>query len=437
MRKAYPQYKDSGVHWLGEIPTHWVAEKFAYHFVSGMGETILATELSDDGIPVYSATQEDKWFGFVEKAGLLLEPGDIVIPARGNSIGHVKLVKQRSTTTQTTIYSKAIRKSRNEPRFIKYFLEGNRKTLFEYDQTAIPQITVSQVSKNKIAIPPKDEQATIANYLDQETGKIDALIVKKNEFIDRLKEKRTALISQVVTRGLPPEEAQKHGLPPNSKMKPSGVGWLGEIPEHWNVDRLRRRCMRVTDGAHISPDLSSGDFPFVSTVDISKFGKIDFENCLKTSAESYEYLERNNCRPFPGDILFSKDGTIGRTSFIDFDLKFVVASSLIIISPKSNVLDSKYLEFWLNNSLLQQYVLLQIAGAAIRRISIEKVGRLPVLLPPVNEQKLIATYLSDQLAKLDCLVLKVEAAIDTLIEYRAALIASAVTGKIDVRGAAK
>jgi type I restriction enzyme S subunit len=160
-------------------------------------------------------------------------------------------------------------------------------------------------------VPPRDEQIVIGRFLDERIAKLDRLIETKKIFIERLMEKRSALVSQVVTRGLPPDEAKKHGLPVSSKMKPSGVDWLGEIPEHWNVDRLRRRCNRVTDGAHISPDLSSSDFPFVSTVDIRKSGVIDFESCLRTSAESYEYLARNNCRPYVGDVLFSKDGTIG------------------------------------------------------------------------------------------------------------------------------
>ncbi len=118
---------------------------------------------------------------------------------------------------------------------------------------------------------------------------------------------------------------------------------------------------------------------------------------------------------------------------VEFSADFVVASSLVIISPNSRHLNFHFLDYWLNNDLLKQEVTLQMAGAALRRISVEKVGRLPVLLPPLNEQKAIVLYLDGEALQLDALITKAEAAIDRLTEYRQALITSAVTGKIDVR----
>ncbi|MBI5556741.1 MAG: restriction endonuclease subunit S [Deltaproteobacteria bacterium] len=149
----------------------------------------------------------------------------------------------------------------------------------------------------------------------------------------------------------------------------------------------------------------------------------------------YNYLVHTGCKPIYGDVLFSKDGTVGKTAVIDFKRDFVVASSLVIISPKHTKLDTHFLNYWLNNSLLQQEVLLQMAGAALRRISVEKVGRLPVLLPEREEQTAIATYLDRETTKIDKLAEKVEAAIARLQEYRTALITAAVTGKIDIRKA--
>lgn len=214
--------------------------------------------------------------------------------------------------------------------------------------------------------------------------------------------------------------------PAYSEYKESGVQWLGDVPTHWNVNRLRRLSSRVTDGAHISPDLSSDDYPFVSTVDV-KGGMIDFEGCLKTSADSFRYLVRNGCKPFQGDVLFSKDGTVGRTAVVENELDFVVASSLVIISPKTNELTSGYLDYFLNNALLKQEVELLMAGAALRRISIEKVARLSCLSPPLDEQKAIADFLDRETGRIDTLVAKKRRLIALLKEKRTALISRIVT----------
>ncbi len=223
---------------------------------------------------------------------------------------------------------------------------------------------------------------------------------------------------------------------PYPLYKPSGIEWLGDVPEHWEVDRLKRSSLRVTDGAHISPDLSSPDFPFVSTVDLSG-GKIDFDGCLRTSDECYSYLVRTGCRPHQGDLLFSKDGTVGRTALVEVDREFVVASSLVIVSPRPTRLDAKFLDYWLNNSLLQQDILLQMSGAALRRISVEKVSRLPVWLPSPTEQQAIAAFLDRETGRIDELVAKKRELIERLKEKRTALISLTVTRGLPAEAAAK
>jgi type I restriction enzyme S subunit len=215
-------------------------------------------------------------------------------------------------------------------------------------------------------------------------------------------------------------------FPAYPKYKDSGVPWLGEVPEHWEVKRLRRLTSRVTDGAHVSPDLSSDDYPFVSTVDI-KNGQIDFEGCLRTSTESFHCLLRNGCKPFKGDVLFSKDGTVGRTTIVKEEIDFIVASSLVIITPKSTELNAGYLNYFLNNALLKQEVELLMAGAALRRISIDKVGRLSCLFPSLTEQTAIADFLDREMGRIDTLVAKKRRLMALLGEKRTALISRTVT----------
>jgi len=191
------EMKDSGIEWIGEIPSHWEVKKFKHSYRFGMGETILKENLSDIGIPVLSATEEYTHFGFVEKPKLQLGIGDIVIPARGNSIGHTKKIRETSTTTQTTIYGKPT--SLVDCSFTTYYCNGQRERLFQFDRTAIPQITVDQVQNNNFLYPPLEEQKRISKYLDQKTEQIDSLVNSENNRIKLLKEYRQSLISSVVT----------------------------------------------------------------------------------------------------------------------------------------------------------------------------------------------------------------------------------------------
>ncbi len=218
---------------------------------------------------------------------------------------------------------------------------------------------------------------------------------------------------------------------PYPVYKDSGLDWLGAIPRHWMVKRVRQSCSRVTDGAHISPDTTSSDFPFVSTVDI-RGGAIDFDECLRTSASSYAYMERTGCRPNHGDVLFSKDGTVGTTAVVTTDREFAVASSLVILSPARGELDASWLEYWLNGAFTKEQIELLLSGAALRRISVAKVGRLFLILPPeLGEQRAIAAFLDRETARIDGLVAKKERLIELLQEQRTALITRAVTKGLD------
>jgi type I restriction enzyme S subunit len=149
--------------------------------------------------PVYSATESGTILGRFSNPSVVLNPGDIVIPARGVSIGHVILLKERATCTQTTIYAKPIDRSQLFTPFVRYFMLGYRRILFYFDRTAIPQITVEQVNANPLLLPPIEEQRAIAEFLDLGTARIDAFISKVREAIERLAELRTALISAAVT----------------------------------------------------------------------------------------------------------------------------------------------------------------------------------------------------------------------------------------------
>lgn len=192
--------KDSGIEWLGEVPEHWKINKFKYYYSSAMGNTILIEDLSDDSsVPVYSATEFVEILGYIENPRVVLQKNDFIIPARGNSIGHVKIVKEECTSTQTTIYAKAIKKKSINPVYVFWYQIGLRKHLYEFDNTAIPQLTVGQVKENPILVPSLTEQQAIASYLDDATSHIDTLIQKQEQMIELLSEYRSSLIHHAVT----------------------------------------------------------------------------------------------------------------------------------------------------------------------------------------------------------------------------------------------
>lgn len=229
MAKTYDSYKDSGIAWIGNIPSEWEVCRYKVFTTNRMGETILASETSESGIPIYSATQDNTIFGHIKSPKVLLHKGDIVIPARGNSIGFAKLVKEDvATCSQTTICSTNIFGINNK--FLYHCIYGLKDFWFRYDGSAIPQITVDQVKNNKVPVPSAQEQEAIAFYLDQKCSEIGSLISLQEEMISELQTYKQSVITEAVTKG----------LDSNVPMKDSGVEWIGMIPEEWSIDFLSK-----------------------------------------------------------------------------------------------------------------------------------------------------------------------------------------------------
>src|SRR5690554_1162453 len=333
--KKYDSYKDSGIEWIGEIPNHWNISRYRYFYFSNMGVTLLKEDVKEDGIyPVYSATETDVLFGYVDEASVILNEGDIVIPARGNSIGHIKVVTSPSTSTQTTIYSKKI--SQNiETNFVKYFLQGLREHLFQFDRTAIPQITVNQVKNNPLVIPPPQEQTAIAAYLDRKTAEIDELIADKKRLLELYEEEKTAIINQAVTKGINPD----------APMKDSGIEWLAEIPEHWEVKRLKT-IARVQTGR--TPKIQNSQIDFFDSGEINWFTPADFDGNNELSDSKRKLIsvaiETGEVEIFPeySIYLVSIGATLGKVSFFRQKASANQQINIIIFNQTFNPLFGYY-----------------------------------------------------------------------------------------------
>ena len=429
--KAYPEYKDSGVEWLGEIPTHWdcTALKRLCSLITGLTPpTQNEDNYADEGYPwVRPEDLNESGFGthaskYVSDIGWKLlrhiKPNSTLICCIG-TIGKCGYVKETVSTNQQITAATF----RDSERFNYYLLQAARAQLEELATGNVLKILNSERlgALNVVKVNCK-EANTIAEFLDHETAKIDNLIEKQQQLIELLKEKRQAVISHAVTKG----------LNPYVPMKDSGVEWLGEVPAHWDICLLKFKCSAITDGAHISADTNEGKHYFVSIKDIKK-GIIDFNNSLLTSSASYKYLVKTGCKPFSGDILFSKDGTIGQTAIVPDDVDFVVASSLIIIRADKEKALPAFMDLLLQSSLVKEQVESFVKGAALRRLSIQNLEKVFGVFPTLSEQLMISDYIYAQLNRLDVLESKAVAQIQLLEERRTALISAAVTGKIDVR----
>ena len=276
------------------------------------------------------------------------------------------------------------------------------------------------ISKLPVSWPSKPEQTTIATFLDRETAKIDALVEKKERLIELLQEKRTALITSAVTRG----------LDTSVPMQDSGIEWLGEIPAHWEMKPLSYKLERITYG-FTNPMPTADEGPYMLTaLDIGD-GQILYENARRTTNDAFERDLTDKSRPRGGDLLLTKDGTLGRVAVAD-GRRVAINQSIALLRFDRSV-HVRFMQHLLLAAPYQDRMAFEAGGTTIKHIYISRLARMPIGIPPKQDQKVISDFVGQEKTKADILIAKVHQAIDHLKEYRTALISAAVTGKIDVR----
>ncbi|MCR8710025.1 restriction endonuclease subunit S [Aliarcobacter butzleri] len=420
------ELKPSGVEWLGDIPNSWYKSKMSYYYKAGMGQTILKEDLKDNGqIPVYSATAEDKFFGFIDDASILLFKDDLVIPARGNSIGYVKLVKEISTTTQTTIYCKKISKSIYS-KFTFYYMKGLKEKLFYFVQTAIPQITVNEVLSNSVLIPSLLEQQKIADFLDEKNKIFDEAISKKEQLISKLELAKQSLISEVVTGKLKIVE-QNSKLQTikreKNELKSSAVEWLGDIPKDWKVKKSKylfeiRKRIAGTLGFDVLSITQKG----IKIKDIETGG-----GQLSMDYSKYQIVNIGDFAMNHMDLL---------TGFVDIaKVQGVTSPDYRVFSLIDKNSDSNFYLYLFQMGYKNQIFFAFGQGSSQLgrwRFPTEEFNKFYFPYPSLEEQQKISKYLDEKLIHFDNTIEKTKQSIKKLKEAKEALISQAVTGKIEV-----
>ncbi len=442
--RPYPEYKDSGVEWLGKIPGAWTAEPIRGLAKPGYktftdGDWIESPYIRAEGIRLLQTGNvgtgffKDQGFRYIDEGTFKafdcteFGPGDVLICRLAAPVGRACLAPDLGVRMITSV-DVCILKPREEldPRFVVYAL--SQDAYLSWMGALCRGGTRDRVSRSmlgaiRVPVPAPDEQRAIAEFLDRETGKIDALVAKKERLIELLQEKRTALITHAVTKG----------LDPTAPTKPSGIPWLGNIPAHWEVKKLWHLTpddRQIMYGIVLPGPNVDGGVPIVKGGDV-KPGRLSLERLNRTTPEIEAGYARSRLRG--GDIVYAIRGSIGDAELVPDEIAGAnLTQDAARIAPASGV-TGNWLLYAVKSEAIFRQLEIGALGATIRGINIRDLKRACLPVPPSGEQSEIANYLDQAVSQFDELINAVEAARDRLKEFRTALISAAVTGKIDVR----
>jgi type I restriction enzyme S subunit len=429
--QAYPEYKDSGVEWLGQVPLHWDIKRVGSLFEERR------EKVNDVDFPPLSVTMQ----GIVPQldnaaksdAGdnrKLVKAGDFVINSRSDRKGASGISYLTGSVSLISIVMSP-RKYQSQYFHHLFRCQAFQEEFYRYGKGIVADLWSTNSSELKnILVPdlPQEEADLIASFLDQETAKIDTLIEQQQQLIQLLKEKRQAVISHAVTKGLNLD----------APMKDSGVEWLGEVPEHWVISTVKNFCF-INDGNHGEEYPTDSDFvaaeegvPFIRASDFDEWQIVETD--LKyISKEKNSSMRKGRLQD--GDILFVNRGsTIGKLCLIDSAYAGSnLNSQIAYLRTNKDQMHYGYLAFFLSSSYIQTRIFSEIQGGALPQYPLKHIARLIVCQPPLAEQIDIFKTLSKQIKIFRESIQNAEAANTLLQERRTALISAAVTGKIDVR----
>lgn len=428
---SYPEYKDSGISWIGLTPHHWEATRLKNLFEimkrSPDEKDEIVTAFRDGQVTLRSNRRADGYTNAIHEHGYQrILPGDLVIHAMdafagaigvsdsvGKSTPVYSVCRQRSNNVNVHYYGKLLRHMAMSG-FINSLAKGIRERSTEFRW--------NEASNVEVPFPPLPEQHAIASFLDRETGKIDALVAEQRRLVELLKEKRQAVISHAVTKG----------LDPNVPMKPSGIPWLGDIPEHWEVQRVKTVTSFVTSGPRgWSERITETGALFIQSGDLDDKLNVNFQGCKRVYVANDAEAARTQV--LEGDVVICVTGAkTGNVAVCNFCPETAYVNQHVCLIRPTPQINSSFLGIQLKSDLGQTYFAVSQYGLK-QGLSLENVKEAPVVLPPLREQAMVVDFISGENDKFNSLITEAERAISLLQERRTALISAAVTGKIDVR----
>ncbi|EML9902335.1 restriction endonuclease subunit S [Morganella morganii subsp. sibonii] len=421
--KAYPEYKDSGVEWLGEIPEDWSVTKLKYIAdlqtakSNNSDELFVGLENISSGDGKYISKEES----IADGTSVSFEKNDVLF-------GKLRpyLAKSWLATFSGVCSSEflVLRTAKLHPKYLNYYSLTNE--FIEQVNSSTYGSKMPRASWEFIGLLPVPTcsyflSERVAWFLDHETAKIDNLIDKQQQLIELLKEKRQAVISHAVTKGLNPDVPMKY----------SGVEWLGEVPEHWVGSSLKYMA-KVIDCKHITAEFSDVGIPVASISEVKNWF-VDLSTAKLTNKKDYSLLIDGGRKPVCGDIIYSRNATVGEAAIVSDNMPdFAMGQDVCLIKTNEKVIP-EFILYTLKSELIAQQLNLAMVGSTFKRINVDDIRNFSIAIPPKNEQMLIVKMLMGKLEKYDQIISNAVDVISYMQERRTALISAAVTGKIDVR----
>ncbi len=433
--KPYDSYKSPGLRWAEHIPSHWEVDRARsclqkLNLRSREGREELLTVSSARGVvPRKSATVT--MFKAKSYAGYkLCWPDDLVINSLWAWAGGLGVSRHHGIVSSAYGVYRSRPSSKLHPRYLHELV---RSAPFNWElQVRSKGIWISRLQLSDdsflaapVLVPPPEEQEAIVRFLDHANRRIDQFIRSKKKLIALLNEQKQAIIHRAVTRG----------LDPNVKMKDSGVPWLGPIPAHWVALELRAVAEVIDPNpSHRNPTYTTNGFPFVSTVEFTGTDDIEL-NTPRRVALSTVIEQEQRCRFRLGSIAFSRKGTIGAVRILPHTVRFALLDSVCVINPGPRV-DYRYLYRQLSAQVITAQLGWLVRGAALKQVSVGRVRRARVVVPPFGEQQRIAAAVEEASGPLNDALSRAEKQVALAAEFRTRLVSDVVTGQLDVRAAA-
>lgn len=416
--------------WLGDVPEHWqivrTKDIFNHRKEEALEDDEIVTAFRDGQVTLRKNRRTDGFTNSIKEHGYQhINSGDLVIHEMDAFAGAIGV--SDSSGKSTPVYSVCYAKNENiNHHFYSYFFRTMAKTGFINSLAKGIRVRSTEFRWNEsrnvyLALPPQIDQQKIVSFLNTETTRIDNLIAKQEKLIELLEEQRKSIISHAVTKG----------LDPNVPMKDSGVEWLGNVPEHWNISKLRYYLDGIKDGTH-GTHVSTTEGELLLSGKNIKNGKLVInDNERKISLEDHQKITANGF-PKKGDLLINVVGTIGQSCIYELDTPISFQRSVCFLRA-NNKLEPNFLQRILESNLSQNQLKILTNKSTIGGVYMGDLVELIIPVVPIKEQNKITDYLDKEIQQIVNCIDKQKLLIEKLKEYRASVISHAVTGKIDIR----
>lgn len=430
--RKYDTYKDSGIEWIGKIPQNWNVRKlFGLLKSIGSGTTpkgndsyydgdipwLNTGDLTDSYVNIIGKTVTD--IAMTECSALkLFDKNSVVIAMYGATIGKLGIITFPTTTNQACCVMSCSKSLYNK--YLFYVLYSARDYILTLSYGAgQPNISQETMKSFKLCCPDVVEQQKIADYLDKKCGEIDKVVETEKSVIEKLKEYKQSIITEAVTKGL------DKSVP----LKDSSIEWIGKIPQHWEVRKLKKTINLIADIDHYMPNTTDTGYSYLMTGDLKDIAsKIDFENCKHISDSDYKDLSKK-IHPVLDDVIFARYATIGTVCYVDIQKDFLVSYSCLTIRPNSEKLFGKFLYYYLISDTFKIEVSQYINSNTQSNVGLDSLQKVYMVLPNKTEQQQIAEYLDNKCSEIDKAIADKEQVIKKFTEYKKSLIYECVTGK--------